>query len=49
MQLFLLCFAENRSVLNLHKDIQQAAKEKKTEETSLGSTDHMSITLEEIR
>lgn len=34
MQLLLLHFAGNRRVLNLHKGVQQAAKEKKTKETS---------------
>lgn len=47
MQWLLLHFARNRSVLNLHKGVQQAAKEKKTKETpSLEAETTMSISLE---
>lgn len=50
MQPLLLCFTGNRSILNLHKGVQEAAKEKKTEETySLEAQSTMSITLEERR
>lgn len=50
MQLLLLCFAGNRRVLNLQNSVQQAAKEKKTEETaSLEAQTTVPITLEAIR
>lgn len=50
MQLLLLHFTGNRSFLNVHKGVQQAAKENKTEQaSSLEAQNTMSIILEERR